>query len=280
MQPVYEFGGDGPVLNLAVANGFPPQTYTPLIQPLTERCRAICLLPRALWPGEDEPPAHFVDWRGGLAQDLINGLREHNLRGVTGVGHSFGAIATLLAAIAEPGRFRAVILLDPTILPRWLLRLIRLGRVFGRDGSGGLAARAAQRRDRFDSVSAASEYLRGRRLFAHWPEDSLRYYVESMIPAEEGGVRLAWPRAWEAYYFRTLYTGIWRELPRLLASLPLLLVRGETSSTFTAQTAARVRRICPQAAYREIRGHGHLFPQTAPEATRAVITGWLHEIDR
>jgi pimeloyl-ACP methyl ester carboxylesterase len=274
MQPIYEFGGNGSILHVAVANGFPPQTYQPLVQPLTAHFRAVSLLPRALWPGE-LPPQTFIDWRDTLARDLIDGLRAYDLRDVVAVGHSFGGIASLLAAIAEPERFRALILLDPTILPPAIMRLIPLGRQNGQDTTSGLADRADKRRDRFESVEAAYTYFKGKRLFADWPDEALRRYAESVIPAPEGGFMLAWPREWEAYYFRTFYAGTWNDLPHLRGKLPLLTVRGGTSNTLLPESVEQMHRILPEMAYAEISGHGHLFPQTAPEETHRVIADWL-----
>lgn len=277
IPPLYTFGGDGPPLHLAVANGFPPQTYAPLMNPLTDRFRVVCLPPRALWPGE-KPPAKRVNWRDGLAADLIDGLKAHDLRDVIAVGHSFGGIATLLAAIAMPERFKAVILLDPTILPRQTMWMIRFGRLFGFSDGSGLAARAEKRRDHFENVEEAYAYFKGKRLFADWPDDALRGYVDSLIPHPDGGVTLAWPRDWEAYYFRTLYAGTWGALPSLENKMPLMLIRGKTSDTLTEESAAEIRRILPSMTYAEVSGHGHLFPQSAPDATRALITNWLERL--
>lgn len=276
-QPIYEFGGAGPILHVAVANGFPPQVYRPLVWPLTGQYLVVSLPPRALWPGE-QPPAQPIPWKHSVGADLIQGLRDYDLRDVIAIGHSFGAVATLLAASAQPERFRAVILLDPTILPPTIMRLYWLNNQLTRLGMKGrnpLAERAAKRRDRFHSVEAAYEIFRTRKLFADWPEETVHLYAESLQPTPQGDYTLAWPRAWEAYYFRTLYTGTWGDLPRLRGKMPILVVRGETSDTFVASAAERVQQILPDAAYAEIKGHGHLFPQSAPHETRKVITDWL-----
>src|SRR5262245_22227216 len=113
-QTLYEFGGkpDAPVMHLAVANGFPPQTYIPLFQPFTERYRVVSLPPRALWSGQHDP-SETGSWRA-LADDLLAGMETHKLNNVIAVGHSFGGVASALAAIKQPQRFRALILLDPT----------------------------------------------------------------------------------------------------------------------------------------------------------------------
>ena len=54
-QPLYDFGGekDAPPTHIAVANGFPPETYIPLVRPLLEDYHVVSLPPRAMWPATD-----------------------------------------------------------------------------------------------------------------------------------------------------------------------------------------------------------------------------------
>ncbi len=271
--PLYEFGGSGPVIHLAVANGFPPQTYRPLMDTFTRTHRVLSLPPRPLWPDET-PPDHLVNWRDSVAQDLLAGLHVYDLRDAVAIGHSFGGVATMIAAISEPERFRAVILLDPTILPHWAMCSIRAARFLRYDRAEFLARRAEKRRFHFASHDEAFAYFRPKTLFADWSDEALRGYVETMS-SDESGVTLAWSREWEAYIFRTLYTGSWRDLPHLRDKMPLLLVRGETSNTLFPRAANHIRRILPEMDYAEIPGHGHLFPQSAPEATYRILHDWL-----
>ncbi|MBI5671061.1 MAG: alpha/beta hydrolase [Chloroflexi bacterium] len=274
--PLYDFGGSGPVLHVAVANGFPPQVYAPLLEPLTRRYHVVCLLPRALWPGE-APPETLRDWRT-LSDDLLAGMARHRLTDVIAVGHSFGGVASLLAALAEPVRFRALCLLDPTILPPHAMQAMAAMQAGGTVGDFPLVQGALRRRRTFDSVDAAYAYFKSRTLFADWPDATVRLYAEhGTRPARQGGVELVWPPEWEAYYFSTLYTGTWDDLPRLRGLLPLLIVRGENSDTLLPEAAGQIRRLLPDAVYAEIAGHGHLFPQTAPDETRRVIEAWLEQ---
>lgn len=276
MQPIYDFGGEGQLLHFAVANGFPPETYIPLLRPFTARYHVFSLPPRALWPGE-APPQHKAQWNDTLAVDLLNGLREHGFREVIGMGHSFGAVATLLAAIAEPERFKAIILLDPTILPPDAMEKLAEGDPRNDDIGHLMAERAEKRQAHFPSVDEAYAYFKGKRLFADWPDETLRLYAESLRPSEnDDGYTLAWPREWEAYYFRAFYTGTWQHIPALAQiNRPILVLRGGSSDTFQPAAAAHMQSILPQAGYQEISGHGHLFPHSAPEATAAVIADWL-----
>lgn len=277
-QPLYDFGGQGPVMQLAVANGFPPQTYQPLLGPLTARYRVVCLPPRPLWP-DPPPPSSITSWRS-LGDDLLAGMARYGLRDVIGVGHSFGAVALLLAAVEAPDSFRALILLDPPLLSPWFLRGVRAMQSLGLGGRLPLAQGALRRRHRFASVDEAFAYWRGKPLFRDWPDATLRLYAESMArPAADGdGLELAWSREWEAKYYRTLYTGSWGLLRRLPPGLPLLAVRGTTTYAFPAASARAFCRLLPAASLVEIEA-GHLFPHTAPDTTRDAMVRWLDKTE-
>ena len=274
-QTLYEYGGSGAVLHLAVANGFPPQTYIPLLQPLTGGYRVLSLPPRPLWT---DPPApqSAPSWHT-LADDLLAGLRQHNLTDVIAIGHSFGGTASLAAAAKDPSQFRGLVLLDPTIFTPLRLRVIALMQFLGQGGRMPLVQGALRRRARFDSVDEAYTYWRGKRLFHDWSDEGVRRYAESMTrPTADGsGVELAWSPRWEAHYYSTLMTDTWRHIRRLPKTLPLLVVRGAQSDTFLPPAAEKLRRTLPHMDYAEVPGHGHLFPQAAPDETRAILEAWL-----
>ncbi len=277
--PLYDFGGSGPILHIAVANGFPPQSYLPALQPLTTRYRVVCLPPRALWPDSDrvEKP---VSWET-MADDLLAGLQAHSLTGVVAIGHSFGAIASMLAVIKEPERFRALALLDPTILPDHALQMVEQMREKRIIHQMPLARGARRRRQDFPTIDEAYNYWRARKLFASWPEESLRHYTGGMLqPTAEGnGYRLTWPPEWEAHYYETIHTRPWAIVDQLRGLLPTLVVAGGTTDTFVEASSRRMRERLPDATYRTIPDHGHLFPQSAPDETRAVISGWLDSLE-
>lgn len=274
-QTLYEYGGSGSVMHMAIANGFPPQTYAPLLQPLTAHYRVVSLPPRPLWT-DPPPPESARSWHT-LADDLLAGLHQYNLTDVIAVGHSFGGTATLVAATKQPSLFRGLVLLDPTIFTPFRLRVVALMKLLGQGKRMPLVQGALRRRSRFASVDEAYTYWRGKRLFQNWSDEGVRLYAASMTrPAADGnGVELAWSPQWEAHYYSTLMTDTWRYVRKLPKTLPLLVVRGAESDTFLPPAAQKLRRALPHIAYAEITGHGHLFPQSAPDETRAIIESWL-----
>jgi len=266
-----DFGGDGPVVHLAHANGFPPGTYRPLVETLIERYHVVALASRPLWPGSR--PESAPDWHP-LADDLIRGLDNLGLSGIVGVGHSLGGVLTMWAAVRRPDLFRAVVLIDPVILPLarlWAVRLLRALRIERRLP---LVQGALHRRRVWPSRRACYEHYRAKPFFAAWPEASLWAYVEAGTRERaDGQVELVYPPEWEAHVFATVPTDAWQAVPRLRT--PALVVRGEHSATFRAECLARVERLLPHARVAVIPGAGHLVPLERPGETGMAIRTFL-----
>jgi pimeloyl-ACP methyl ester carboxylesterase len=275
--PLIDFGGAGPLVNVAPANGITPQTYLPMLQPVLTGHHIISLPPRALWQNQPVPET-LGTWETDYARDLLNGLRAHQLTDVIGIGHSFGGIATALAALEDTSLFIALILLDPTILTRQILEALKLMRDSGTIGEDfPLAARALKRQRRFASREDAYAYFRPRGIFKDWDEAALRAYIDDGLIPDGDEVVLAWSPEWEAYYFKAGYTETWEMLPKLDNLLPTLILRGGDSDTYVRESASEVQRLLPHATHIDIPGHGHMFPQSAPAETGRVIADWLSQ---
>ncbi len=277
MYPIFDFGGTGQIINLQSANGFPPETYIPLLQPLTDHYHVICMLPRALWTDE-KPPTELRQW-DAMADDLLAGLAYHKLNNVIAIGHSFGGTVSMIATVRQPELFSALCLLDPTLFrSEWLEGMEQMQR----DGSiveFPLVQGAMRRRRNFETKEAAFTYFKTKRLFADWPDKNLHLYVEhGLQPAADGIFELRWSPEWEAYYFSTGFTRSWEVAPKLRGLLPILAIGGGTTDTYVPEIAAMLSEVLPEASFEEIAGHGHLFPQTAPQQTFELINQWLETL--
>ncbi|NDJ33391.1 MAG: alpha/beta hydrolase [Chloroflexi bacterium] len=271
--PLYDFGGEGTPLVLSLANGFPPETYRHLLEPFTADYHVICVLPRALWP--DAPSPDSLDsWRD-MAADLRAAIHAHGLAGGVGAGHSMGGVATMLATISEPDLFRSIVLLDPTLLPPSYLIPMAVLNVFGMSHRAPVVERASRRRSSFDSEQEAFDYWRGKSLFADWSDETLWAYVHGITTPNGSGVELRWSPQWEARYFAKVPTWIWREMPKLRNLLPMLFIQGDETNAFVEHSFRRIQRLVPEADYAQINGHGHLFPQSAPQQAADIMRAWL-----
>ena len=267
-----DLGGDGPVIHLAHANGFPPAAYEPLAAALRTDYHLIGVPARPLWPGSR--PDSAPTWQP-MAGDLIQALDDLARSGaisppIVGVGHSLGGVLTLWAAIRRPDLFWAVVLIDPVILPPTQLRLLRLMRLVGLHRRLPLVRATLRRRRVWPSRQACAEHLAAKPFFAGWPPSSLDAYVNSGTQERpDGQVELIYPPEWEAHIFATTPADIWRYVPQL--STPVLAIRGERSPTFPAGSLARLARLLPQARTLTIPGSDHMVPLERPLETAEAI---------
>lgn len=277
--PLWDYGGAGPVIHIAPANGFPPATYLPLFEGLRRNHRIVCVPPRAIRPGAGPPPDVAGSWES-LTEDLIAGWEAQGLAPVIAVGHSFGAVASLLAAIRARHLVRALVMLDPTIYAPELMAQISASKKAHGEVRFQLVDTAMRRRSTFESRESAFAYWRRRRFFGDWSDEALRRYTDAMLrPAPEGrGFTLEWPAEWEAWYYRSFYPETWKDIPLLDQDLPTLVVGGAASDTYTPEAAALVRDALPRATHISVPG-GHLFPQSHPAETRAILEQWLAGLD-
>lgn len=271
--PFHDFGGDGPLVHFAHANGFPPATYRPFIATLTDRYHVIGLPARPLWPGSR--PEEISGWHP-MAEDLIRALDGLKARGIFGVGHSMGGVLTLWAAIQRSDLFRAVVLIDPVILPPHYLWVARAMRRLGLVYRHSLIWRTLRRRRTWPDRKACFRYFREKPFFARWPDESLWAYVEAGTRERpEGGVELVYSPEWEARIFALIPTDVWRAVPRLRT--PALVVRGAHSGTFRPQAMARMQRLLPGARYCVVPDAGHMVPLERPVETGAIVRAFLGE---
>jgi pimeloyl-ACP methyl ester carboxylesterase len=261
-----------PIVNLAYANGFPPETYKFMLEPLFDRYRVISIQERPLWG--DCAPESIQRW-SQLADDLLAGLKELTDQPIIGVGHSFGGVFTSYAAVREPGRFSRLVLIDPTFMTPEKLWYVPILRALGKMRHP-LVEGALRRRRSWASVEAAYENFKSKRLFASWPDAVVRTYAESgTMPGDDGQVHLRWTPEWEAQIFRTFATDVWT-LPRRIKQ-PLMIIRGEKSDTFSVGSGRLFHWLNPKAKIVSVEGAGHLVAQEKPEEVGKLISDFLAE---
>ncbi len=278
MIPSHDFGGHGPPLHFAHANGFAPGSYAPLIETLTARFHVQAMLLRPLWPdgAGGLTPARLRSWQP-FVDDLIAFMDERGARGWVGVGHSIGALATVAAALRRPELFRAVVAIEPVILMpprRWAWRLAQRVGLAGRLHP--LVRDTRRRRRVFASRDEMYARYRAAPTLRAIDDHGLRTYVEAAArPRPDGTVELAYAPEWEA---RVYEVGPLEVLPRLgRLRPPLLVLRGARSDAFDPSALAVIRRRLPSAAVHEVPGAGHLLPLEQPAAVGQLINEFLAE---
>jgi len=271
--PWTDFGGDGPhTIHFAHANGFPAASYRQLAGHLTDGFRVIGMDARPMWPGS--APSELRNWRQ-LAEDIIRFLEWQNTGPVIGMGHSFGGICTLLAAQLRPDLFKAVVLVEPVVLPRWVYLMSDvLPKAITRHISP-VATKALRRKDTWGSRDEMFHYFRGKEFFNRVNDDALRDYVNAVAMDDDNGeVRLAYSKEWEARVFLTVHNP-YAALSQL--EQPMFALRGEHSDTIRPEVWERWRAGDRHAANRfvEVAGTGHLLPIENPERVANEVRAFI-----
>jgi len=170
----HDWGGAGSTVHFAHANGFPPGTYRKLVETLTENHHVVSMAARPLW--SPNPAAELQDWFE-LAGDLRVELERRGLRGILGVGHSLGGVASLLAAADDPGLFRAVVAVDPLVLTGRVSTFWGLMKGVGLGGRLGLVRGARSRRDHWPDRETVLSSYRRKKIFKFWDPEVLDDYI-------------------------------------------------------------------------------------------------------
>ncbi len=106
---------DGPVVMLAHGFGCDQNMWRMVVPRLTDRYRV--LLFDYVGSGKSEPSAWDAERYAsleGYAQDVVDVLRELDLKDVTFVGHSVSAMTGMLAARRAPDRIASLVMLTPS----------------------------------------------------------------------------------------------------------------------------------------------------------------------
>jgi pimeloyl-ACP methyl ester carboxylesterase len=180
------------------------------------------------------------------------------------VGHSYGAAVCLMAAIAQPGRVRALALYEPT-----LFSLVDADQPPPNDADGikGAVARAGAALDAGNPDLAAEHFIdfwMGKGAWARTPEPR-----KPPIAAAVANVR-GWAHA---LMKEPTPLAAFREL-----RIPVLYMTGSDSPASSLGVARLLTRALPQVEVVELKGMGHMAPVTHPEPINAAIAAFLERI--
>jgi pimeloyl-ACP methyl ester carboxylesterase len=236
------------------------------------------MLLRPLWPASN--PQEINDWFP-FSADLLRLFSEQRLPSLIGVGHSIGAIVTLRAALQEPGRFRALVLIDPVLFPRYYMLEWNILRIAGLGQRLHPLINATQKRRRvFDDLEKMYSGYRRRPVFRFFSDANLHVLTEGMTRRmSDGRYELLYSPEWEA---RIYYTGVWHDwdLWDGIAHLeiPTLILRGAETDTFWESTARKVGRSNPRIKIISLKNSTHLLPLERPQEVFEITSEFLQNL--
>lgn len=264
--PFVDFGGNGKVIHLAHANGFPTESYQLLAKQLSKTHHVIGMESRPLWKNSEWKSFH--SWETA-ADDLIRFLDEMQLKGIIGAGHSFGAVATIIAANKRPDLFSKLVLIEPVILPKWIYGLSAIAPYWFLKQMNPVAKKAAKRTDVWDNRQIAFNQFREKKVFSKMSDEALWDYVNAGTElTKDGKFKLRYSKEWETRVYLTV-SNPWNELTKL--TVPFIVFRGETSDTITSKVWQELKLLKTKDTFIEMHDCGHLVPfENSIELTRNI----------
>lgn len=179
---------------------------------------------------------------------------------VVGVGHSMGGAALVMAELAVPGRFDAMVLVEPILFgPPYLP---------ARDHP--LVDMALRRRPAFESRDAVRASYASKAPFATWHPDALEGYLDGGFVEDAGGVRLACRPTAEAEVFAaSAVHGAWERLDEI--TIPVTILYGTETDTFDPGHGEVLARRFAQAVAEAVPAAGHFLPMERPDRVAAAV---------
>lgn len=252
-----------PILHFVHANSFPAGTYRVFFDHLREHYDV-----RALDMHAHNPRYPVANGWQALARELIDELAARYTSPVILAGHSMGGMLSLMAAKARPDLVRCVVLLDAPVVAGWRAVLLRIAKRLGADRKFSPARFSAKRRNVWPDADTACRHYAAKPMFAIWPPQVLRDYVEHGVMPHPDGVTLRFTRETE--------TAVYRSLPHHIGSLvrrafpvPIGFVGG-TDSVECRQAGLTATRRLVGRHFMQVDG-GHLFPMESPATAASAV---------
>jgi pimeloyl-ACP methyl ester carboxylesterase len=268
-----DWGGSGPVAHFAHATGLCAATYTPLAERLRPHLQILGMDDRGHGGTRAlADPKKLANW--DIFVDDLELFVEKLGKPVIAMGHSRGATVNLLLAVKRPDLIRALVLIDPTILPFSWMWWWYVFKLTGLTRFVPIVATAARRKRVWPDRTSMLHAYQGKAVFRDWQDGFLEAYVrDGTEKTEDGTIRLSCNPSWESKCFAVCPHDIWRTIPQV--QKPALVVYGAKSDTFLASAAKRFKANAPRADLRCFEETGHFVPMERPAETVEAIVDFL-----
>ncbi|NNE57518.1 MAG: alpha/beta hydrolase [Hellea sp.] len=263
-------------LVFAHANGFNGQTYRAILGPLNVHSIAVDLRGH----GFTDLPTNIKALKGFqiFADDLVTFISRNVPGKVILSGHSFGAVAAILAAPQLTDRLAGYVGFDPVSMP-WIGRQwpnIPGGRAWMKKYVP-IAKNARNRRRQFDSLEAAFKRYKGRAAFKKVPDEILKDYLKGGMEPNDNGMQLSCDPEWEQAVFCAQAHNLYKAA-RFLPKNSKAHYAGKFAVS-SKGTRAKLGRVIGQNNIIFNPKFSHLFPIQEPEYAAGALTDCIKHAD-
>jgi pimeloyl-ACP methyl ester carboxylesterase len=266
-----DWGGTGPLMHISHSIGFCSGIYTPFALQLKNFGRVVGMDSRGHGTTQAvADPARLKSW-DILYRDLENFFDSLN-RPLIALGHSMGGTISLVTAVKRPEQVRALILVEPGLMPpSWtatvfLLQKLKLTSLVP------AISKISKRTSCWPDFPAAENYFSSRKLYATWERSYIEAFLKSNLAQRSDHVELRCSPKWESRCIATAPTNIWKFVAGI--HIPTLIIHASGSTTFLPNVVRKLKKDMPHAVLVRLEG-GHNLIMERPTEVLSVITDFL-----
>jgi pimeloyl-ACP methyl ester carboxylesterase len=268
-----------PGFQFSHATGFNSLTYKKLLEPLSNEFHIRAIDARGHGFTETEAiPKNMYDWaiyRDDLIRSVENFVEEKKGPIILG-GHSMGGATIMQVAAARPDLVSGLILIEPVLIPKLNLNLIKLGRKFPASKffpfikfALSRADSTLKRRRKFPNKDMIKKSYKGRGAFTTWQDGFLDDYINGGTEKDGDYYTLTCHPEWEAATFSSWKHNAMEAIKKIRC--PITLLQGKVGSTTNEQGVQLLKKRDPNGIFKVIDNSSHFLPMEHPEIIQNEI---------
>lgn len=259
------------LLHFLHGNSITPHSYSKLLNSFSEIFLIKSFLLRPLWYQKEMP--NFKNWKIFL-DDYLNSIKNEN--NIVGIGHSIGGNLLLKAALIKPEKFKKIILLDPTFLVPFKIRVWNMFSFFNLQSVFlPLIKSAKNKRMHYNSYDELYNSYRSKKLFSQFDNNSLQLFIKSISKKDSNGVHLIYPSDWDSKIYKTSMRNdifIWNNIDKL--DVKTVIIRAKNSNVFFHDAEQLLHKKNNKIEFDIIDGD-HFFPINNAEKTIKLVHNYI-----
>lgn len=264
------WGGEGPIVHLAHANSFHPGTYRNLIKELTRHFKVYTSLAR---PFIDRYKIDDFHSFHQFAEDFITIAKSQNWNNIIGIGHSQGALTSMIAHSKNHNIFSKLIFIEPPIISAYLYPILKLIPYALAKNYVPPSKIALKRKNSWKSKEEAFHFFRIKKVFSSFTDEALWDMVNFNLESHGNKVFLKHSQYWESKIYCTIENP-WPYLETI--SLKTMAIRGMESDVINDKIWHKWKTKTPHFSFQEIPDSGHLLPMEEPSKVSSAIINFLN----
>ncbi len=220
-----------------------------------------------------QPTKQMPNWQkmaDTIAEAIYQEADVKNNGPLIGIGHSMGAILTVLAAAKYPDLFSEIILLDPVFFKNEMIIAQQLMLATGAWRHRALVKSVSARTSQWPNLEVMQSEIANKSFYKPWHPQVIKDYCQySTVTNNDNSVSLSCSPKWEASIFGSYAKGLWRAVRK--TELPINILLANKTYFFIPSAVKRAAKMNKNIQWQKFGNH-HCFPMEQPLETAAILT--------